>query len=389
MNSHSWFEVADASNLEHQSGVRRLWGRISPWRYPLLFIVLPTLLVAAYFYLIAADQYQSEAHFVVSSNSSQSAPSSGISMLLGSSAGGGAGQNQSYTVPDYLESHDAVEALRKKVDLVAIFQSPRADWLSRLTADPVTPEVLQRYYERMVKVHFDRDTGITSLKVRAFSPQDAQVIASHLLQLSERQVNVMNRRRYEDAVSSARNQVTEAEQRVGQIQKRITAYRQNSRDVDPEVSGQSQIELVSTLKAKLSAAQSSLATMRATISQNSPQYLAMERQVRSLQTQIAAQSAELTGSNKTIASNLGGYEDLRVQQQFAAKSYEAAASSLVKARDDAARQQLYIVRVVDANLPVKSLFPQRERIIFITFLALCLAYGIGWLIVAGVKEHAA
>ena len=40
-------------------------------------------------------------------------------------------------------------------------------------------------------------------------------------------------------------------------------------------------------------------------------------------------------------------------------------------------------------MPVKSLFPQRGRIVLMTFIALCVAYGIGWLILAGVREHAA
>lgn len=387
MNSHSWFEVADASDLRPKSKIQSLWEKASAWRYPALLILLPTLIVAGYYYLVAANQYESETHFVVNSNASHSS-SSGLGLLLGSSDGGSA-QSQTSAVPDYLESHDAVAALRKQVDLVAIFRRPEADMLSRLHNASPSPETLLRYYKKMVKVHYDRDTGITTLTVRAFRPSDAYVIAKRLLLLSEAQVNRMNERRYQDAISAAQAQVAAAENRAAQMQRRITAYRQGSRDIDPEVSGESQIRLVSGLKGELATAQAALATMGATISHSSPQYLAMRRQIQSLQNAIAAQSAELTGGASTIASNLGGYEDLRVQQQFAAKNYEAAAASLVKAQEDAARQQLYIVRIVDANMPVKSQFPKRGRIVLITLIALCLAYGIGWLILAGVREHAA
>lgn len=386
MNSHSWFEAANAINLEPRTGIQRLWAKLHGWRYFLLIVALPTLIVAAYLYLVAADQYESEAHFIVSSNASQGGSQSGFSMLLG---GGGAAQSQSFTVPDYLKSHEAVTALSRKIDLAAMFQRPEADYLSRLKEKPLTPETLLRYYNHMVKVHYDRDSGITSLSVRAFRPDDAQTIANNLLELSENQVNRINLRRYRDAVSAARNQVVEAERRVAEVQGRITSYRQRSRDVDPEASGQSQIGLVSTLKGQLSAVEASLSTMAGTISPNSPQYRAMLRQAQSLRAQIAAQSSELTGGAETVANNLGGYEDLRVQQQFTAKNYEAAAAGLIKAQEEATRQQLYIVRIVDANKPIKSLFPQRGRILLITFLALSLAYGIGWLIVAGVKEHAA
>lgn len=388
MNSHSWFEMTEASDLKPKSKIQSLWEGSSAWRYPVLLILLPTLIVAAYYYLVAANQYESETHFVVNSNSSHASSSSGLSLLLGSSEGGSA-QSQTSAVPDYLESHDAVAALRKQIDLVAMFRRPEADALSRLQYASPSPETLLRYYKKMVKVHYNHDTGITTLNVHAFRPNDAYTIANRLLFLSEAQVNRINQRRYQDAVSAAQAQVSAAENRAAQIQSRMTAYRQRSRDIDPEVSGESQIRLVSGLKGELATAQAALATMGATISHSSPQYLAMQRQIRSLQNAIAAQSAELTGGASTVASNLGGYEDLRVQQQFAAKNYEAAAASLVKAQEDAARQQLYIVRIVDANMPVKSLFPERGRIVLITFIALCVAYGIGWLILAGVREHAA
>lgn len=390
MNSqnHNWSEAQNVAELDQRNGLRRLWDRAAAWRYPVLLVLLPTLLVAGYYYLVAADQYESEAHFIVSSNASGTPAAGSFGSLFGISAGGGA-QGQTMAVPDYLESHDAVAALSRNLDLVAMFRRPEADVISRLGKPAPTPEDLLRYFDKMVKVHYDTDTGINTLIVHAFRPADAHAIADQLLRLSEGQVNRMNRRRYGDAVATAQNQVAAAETRVAQIQGRVTAYRQAGRDIDPQVSGEAQIRLVSNLKAQLATAQATLATMNASISSTSPQYLAMQRQVRSLQRTIGAQSSELTGGARTVASNLGGFEDLHVQQEFAAKNYEAAAASLVKAQEDAARQQLYVVRVVDANMPVKPLFPQRARIVLMTFLALSVAYGIGWLILAGVREHAA
>ncbi len=47
------------------------------------------------------------------------------------------------------------------------------------------------------------------------------------------------------------------------------------------------------------------------------------------------------------------------------------------------------MRVGDANMPVKALFPERWRILLTVVVALLLTYSIGWLIAAGVREHAA
>ncbi|WP_200912605.1 lipopolysaccharide biosynthesis protein [Sphingomonas sp. Leaf242] len=373
-----------------------LWTHIKDFirkrRMMMLIVVLPTLLLSGYYYLIASDQYESEAHFVVRSADAPSSGPSGFGQLLGlSGMGGGAGDAASVT--DYLQSHDAVEKLRRDVGLVSRFRRPEIDPLSRLRTEDPTPESLLKYYDGKVRARTDHDTGITTLTVRAFRPGDAYAIIRSLLVMGEQRVNAMNARSYNDAIASSRRQLQEAEVAAAEVQDNLTAYRQDKADIDPEGSGKAQIGLVSTLRANLAAAQAQLETAGAFISRSSPQYVALSRQVRSLQAQLAAQSGRLAGSSasqsSSIANNLGGYEDLRLRQEFAGKRYEAAAAAFAQARDRAQRQQLYLVRIVDANVPVKSLYPQRGRIVLTVFLALLLIYSIGWLIAAGVREHTA
>ncbi|MET1755138.1 lipopolysaccharide biosynthesis protein [Novosphingobium sp. RD2P27] len=384
--------ISPAAELEAQPSSWR--SRITDWavrrRYLLLVVFLPTILLASYLYLIAADQYQSEAHFVVSSGGDNTAiPTGGLGQMLGMSAALSGAQGEVLSVTDYLHSHDAVQALRQKTDLVSIFRRPGADFVSRLwVADP-TPETLLRYYRDKVSVHYDRDTGITTLKVRSFRPSDSYVIAENLLQLGEAQVNEMNRRSYRDAVAMARAQLAEAEEGVADIQRRITGYREAGRDIDPPGTGEAQTELVTNLRGNLAAAQARLNSMGSAISHTSPQYVALSRHISALRRELASQAGMLAGGGGTIAQNLGGYEDLKVRQEFAAKRYEASAAALEKARMEAQKQQLYLVRVVNPNMPVKSLFPERGKIVLTVFIGLLLVYGIGWLIAAGVREHAA
>lgn len=381
--------VADAALVERPSLARRTLAWLKARRFFLMIVVAPTLLLAAYYYLVAADQYQSEAHFMVKSAESQPTMPTGFGQILGLTGASSPGESQAMSVSDYLMSHDAVNELRRRVGLVGRFQRPEADFFSRLHGDDPTPEKLLRYYKGKVDVHFDHDTGITTLEVRAFRPDDAYAIIQQLLSLGEARINALNERSFNDAVSNARRQLTKAEADVSAIQTRITDFRQSRGDIDPQGSGAAQIKLVSEVNGNLAAARVQLSTMGGLISHTSPQYIALERQVRSLEAQAAAQSNIAAGGSSTIATDLGGYEDLRLQQEFAAKRYEAAAADLEKAREQAQRQQLYLVRVVEPNLPVKSLYPERGRILLTVFLGLVLVYSIGWLIAAGVREHAA
>lgn len=373
---------------EARARIAAALGVAARWRNFLLIVALPSLMLAGYYYLVAADQYQSEAHYTVTAGGSSGATPGGFGQLLGIGIASDA-QTAANSLNDYLRSHDVVAELQPRLDLLGMFHRPEADILNRLRDPAPTPELLLKYYRGKVKVHYDRETGLTTLQVRTFRPDDSWRLARALLELGERRVNALNARSYNDAVASAQRQLREAEIGAADTQRSLTAYRQDRGDINPQSSGEAQLQLVSQLKASLSAARAQLATMASAVSASSPQYVALSRQVRSLEREVSAQSGTIAGSGATIARDLGGYEALQVRQAFSQKRYDAAASAMEKAREDARRQQLYLVRVVDVNRPVKSLFPQRGRIVLTVFVALLLTYAIGWLILAGVREHAA
>jgi capsular polysaccharide transport system permease protein len=111
--------------------------------------------------------------------------------------------------------------------------------------------------------------------------------------------------------------------------------------------------------------------------------------VAGLSGQVAAQRAKMAGGPGTMAAALGPYQNLQLRRDFAAKRYEAAAAAVESARQEALRQQLYVVRVVEPNRPEKALYPRRWLMLASVFFTALLIYGVGWLIVAGVREHAA
>jgi capsular polysaccharide transport system permease protein len=290
-------------------------------------------------------------------------------------------------VTDYLLSHDAVARLRREDGLVQRFRRSAIDFISALKSDDPTPEKLLKYYRKQIAVEQNLESGISEIKVRAFTPQDAYAISSKLLEMGEERVNQINERSMRGQVSSAQSTLSNAENELAKIQQRITLFRQKRGDIDPAGSGKAQIELVSQLTANLASARARLNSLRGFISPSSPQYRAIQAQVEALQRQVELQNSRLAGTGNNIAVGLGAYEDLVVRQDFAAKRYAAAAAALDEARAQALRQQIYLVRVVDPNMPVKSLYPERGRITITVFMSLLIAYGIGWLMLAGVREH--
>jgi capsular polysaccharide transport system permease protein len=369
------------------------WRRIVNWfwrkRTFTFVVVVPTLLLACYLYVIASDQYESEAHFLVRSTDSAAMPTIGISQALSSVTGIGATQSEAMSVADYLTSHDAVATLRRQDRLVGRFHRSDADIFSRLLTDNPTPERLLSYYQKHVMVEYNTETGITTLRVHTFRPEDSYALVGRLLQLGEARVNDLNERSYKDSIALANRQLVEAEAALAVNQTRMTAYRHTKRDIDPEASGKAQLGLVTDLSGQLAAARAQLSAMGSLISPSSPQYHALQERILAMAAQVSQQSGRLTGGDGAIANDIAGYEDLKFRQEFLAKRYEAAAASVEHAREQALKQQLYVVRVVEPNMPVKALFPQRGRILLTVLVGLLLTYSIGWLIAAGVREHAA
>ncbi|WP_254602130.1 lipopolysaccharide biosynthesis protein [Sphingomonas bacterium] len=387
MNMHG-IMVPATEDREPKSGAALLaW--VQARKSFLLFVVLPTLLVAGYYYLIAARQYESEAHFLVRSAGQQQMPGIGISQALSAATGISSAQGEAMSVADYLTSHDAVATLSHDTQLVKRFQHDGVDPLARLYGDPPSPERLLKYFRNQVTVKYNAETGITTLVVHSFTPQDSYDIVEKMLEMGEARVNVLNRRSYADSIAMAGRQLRDTENELSQTQIDITRFRKVRSDIDPKALGNAQIGIVSTLTSDLASARAQLAAMGRMINHTSPQYQALAARVSALQAQLSAQSGRLTGNNSAIVNDISGYETLQMRQEFLSKRYEAAAAALEKARDQAQRQQLYVVRVVEPNMSVKALFPERGKIVLTVAVALLILYALGWLIVAGMREHAA
>lgn len=353
-----------------------------------LIVLLPTILVAAYYYLVAADQYESEAHFVVRTSGAQPAAPSGLGQAL-TLVGGASSERDALLIADYLKSHNAVDALQSRIGLSQMFRRPEADLFSRLWFSSPTPEQLQKYFDGKSSVDVSSETGITVLKVRSFRPADSYRIIRELIQLGEARVNTLNRRNYANAVAMSQRRVAEAETALSQIQGRITQFRQNERDFNPQITGASRTGMVSELQGQLAVARAQESSMAAVLSSSSPQLVAVRQRVAALARQVGLEAGKLSQGPGNVASGMGAYEGIKMRQEMAGKQFEIASTALLRAQDDARRQQLFVVPVVDANMPVRALFPERTKIVVTAFLALMLIYGIGWLIAAGVREHAA
>jgi capsular polysaccharide transport system permease protein len=365
------------------------------WRHPfLLLVILPTLIAAVYFYGIAAPQYVSEARFVVSARGgdggAQAAMRGAAASAFGG-LGGGMASSETNSVRDFLTSLDAVTDADSKLDLVALWQRPEADLLARLW--DTEPELLARFYNRMVTVSLDPSTSVTTLKVRSFRPEDSKALAEALLVSAEALVNRLSERSRGESLRVARREMEIAEQRVQESRAALVQFREQERELDSAGALQAAVVLRGQMEAALAQARAELTERLKFMRPDNPALQVTRNRIEALERQISEERGRHTemspgGSGPGLARQLAGYERLMLERELADKQLASATASLEAARIEAQRQQLFLSRIVEPNLAVYPLYPRKSVSVASIFIGLLIAYGIGWLLVVGMREHA-
>ena len=349
---------------------------------------LPTLLAALYLFLVAAPQYTSEAHFLVRGRQAGGAMAGGISEMMGQ-AGFKAASEEALGIRDYLRSHDAVAALRARVDLLAIYRRPEADPWARLWWPQPAAERLLAYYNSMVQPEYDSTSGITTLRVRAFRAEDAHLITTELLALSEALVNRLNQRVQEDSLRVAREEVARAEGRVIGAQARVTSFRERERQLDPGRSSSMTVETIGRLEGQLIQARAEMTEAQTFARGENPRLLQLRNRVQALSQQVDDERLRLASTATGITQQIGAFEMLSTERDMARLQLAAANTAMERAVADAQRQQVFILRLVEPNLAERPLYPKASLSVLYLFICLSVAYGIAWLLLAGTREHAA
>jgi len=368
------------AGLLNRESLRQSW---QSHRLFWLTVVLPTLAAILYFGFIAADVYISESRFVVRSPERQTA--SPLGMLL-KGTGFTRSQDDSYTVQDYILSRDAMRALDEKLKLRAAFgkgdvfsRFPGLDWDDSF-------ENMHRYYQKMVGVQLDPVSSIATVTVRAFSAEEAQKINQYLIEMSEALVNQLNERGRQDMIRFAANEVAEAEKKARDAALALARYRNEKGVIDPEKQSTIPLQQIAKLQDELIATKAQLAQLQM-LTRDNPQIPVLKQRIQMLESEIELESARVAGSGRSLASKAAEFQRLALDKEFADKQLASALVSLEQARNEARRQQLYLERIAQPNLPDAAMEPRRLRNVLAVFVLGLIAWGVLSMLIAGIKEH--
>ncbi|MDT2019462.1 capsule biosynthesis protein [Methylocella sp. CPCC 101449] len=355
-------------------------------------VVIPALVVSLYFAFIASDQFATEARFAVRTAQFEGDPSGNIKP--GVASGGSpvrvpslAGQ-EAYVVAAYIRSAAIFDDFPKSLDLRAIFSRPEADFWARLKSN-ATREELLRYWLSMVDVRVNNLSGVVTVFVKAFRPEDSYEVALGIIHASEILVNRLSERARNDAVGRAEQEVRRNEQLVQSALRDMQDYRDSQQFIDPSSEATSTSTLLTRAMNDRIQLQSDYFVATRAMSVSAPSALVLKSRLDALDQQIEQLKARMTGpaERRTISAAIGKFEELELRRQFAERLYTMSQDALQRAKQKAEWQNIYLSVFVPPALAQLALFPERINMTLLIFAVLAIVWGILSLISAAIRDH--
>ena len=359
---------------------KRHWGVVLSF---LLLVLAPTLATAWYLYERASDQFSSTVAFTVRSEDVSSATDllGGLGKTLGGSSSGDAD-----ILYEFIRSQSLVRAVDKQLDLRSLYAENR-DIDPIFAFDPDgTIEDLLAYWQRMVRISYDANSGLMELRVLAFDPDEAKLVAETIFEESTQMINALSAIAREDATRYARDDLNLAVTRLKEAREALTAFRIANEIVDPTADIQGQMGLLNTLQAQQAEALIEYDLLLSSTREDDPRLNQAERRVEVIEARILDERRKFGGGGaregeESYATTIAGYERLTIEREIAEQSYAVTLNAFDGARAEANRQSRYLAAYIQPTRAERAEFPNKPLLIgiialfgFLTWAILTLIY---------------
>lgn len=355
----------------------------------LLLIALPVGLVAGYMTLFAKDQFASTTGFTIRKEETGSASEivGGLAQIVSSGSTGNAD-----LLFEYIQSQEIVEKVNARIDLYAHYSK---DW----GRDPVfsiwpgaTIEDLRWFWRRMVRITFDRATGLIMIETRARDAETAREIARHIVLESETMINLLNDKARRDSMVNAQADLEDSVERLRSSREAMAAFRARTQILDPLADIQGRMGVLNNLQQQLAQALVDYDLLLQSADPNDPRSRQAKRRIEVIEQRIVQERQSFAAQDVTVDNTdypqlLAQYESLRVDQEYAEQTYRAALTAVDSARSNAERQQLYLATYINPTLAQRAEYPQRLLIIALTLVFASLAWMISALVYYSLRDR--
>ncbi|WP_084657511.1 hypothetical protein [Natronohydrobacter thiooxidans] len=355
----------------------------------LIIVGLPVLLTTVYLTVFAKDQYASKVGFTIRQEETSTASElmGGLSSILGAGA-----QSHADLLFEFVQSQEIVQRISEEFDLVGHYS---ANWpydpIFSLWPDASIEDVVW-FWGRMVRVTFDKASGLMLVQVRAHDPETAQVIARLIVRKSEEMINRLNSTARMDAMRHAQADLEAALERLRAAREALAEFRARTQIVDPQADVQARMGVLSNLQQQLAEALVEHDLLSQTTDANDPRLRQLTRRIEAIRTRIRDERQSFTQLDVTIDDTdyprlIAQFESLQVDQVFAESTYQAALTAMDAARSNASRQNLFLANFIQPTLAQRSQYPQTTLLISLSFFFSLMFWAILALVFYSLRDR--
>jgi len=346
------------------------------------------LLAAAYYSRFALDRYVSVAQITVrQAGGGEVPPIPGLSIMMGRI--NPASREETLYLREFILSNDMLKVLQQALQWPSHYAQFQGDPLFWLAEDAPQEDVLE-YYRRMVKPHFDEQTGLLSVQVQAFTPEFAEASLKVILGESERFINELSHRMAREEMTFAQEELAKARQEYQLRQDALLAFQGSSNLLDAEAAAKARAGIISELENQLTKERTTLKGLEAVLTGNTPQVRQQRNRIRALEQQLAAEKSRLLAQSQggeRLNVTASRYRSLTIDAAIAEEAYKYAVSSVETARVEASKKLRSLVTIVSPNTPVAAIYPERAYNLITLFIGLILLYAIVRFVIATIDDH--
>ena len=349
--------------------------------------MLPTLAAAFYLFSRAADQYGSTVAFSVRTEEFASP----VELLGGIAEFASSGSSDADIIYEFMNSQEIVRRIDDRLGLVELYAKPPNDPVFGFESGK-SIEDLHAYWSRMVRVVYDRGTGLIEVRTLAFEPEDARSIAAAILVECGRLVEELSAIAQADTTEFARAELARAVNRMKAARESMTTFRSRTQIVDPTADLQGQMGLLSMLEQQLAVALIDTDLLRENTRAQDPRLKQANRRIAVIETRISEERRKLGfggagGEGADYAMLLSEFEGLAVDRQFAEESYTGALAAFDQAQAEARRKSRYLAAHVQPTLAETAQYPRRLVLLAMLGFFLASSWAIAVLVFYSLRDR--
>lgn len=351
-------------------------------------VLVPLALAVIYYALFAVNRYVSTAEIAVRQTDSTNAAinSPGLALLLGSA--NPTSREETLYLRQYIMSNDMLDILKQKLNWVEHYAGIKRDPLYWLSADAPQSDMLA-FYQRVVKVHYDTETGLLHVEVQAFDPAYAQQVLELILKESERFVNELSQRLTREQLNFVERELVTARTNYEAKRDDLLQFQAKNNLLNAEDTVVAKAEIMATMEATIATEKAKLTALLASLSPQAPQVIQQQRKIKALEEQLHHESQGLISRGNDVKLNTiaAQFRELKIQAGIAEEAYKVSLSSLENTRIEINKKFRSLAVIVKPNLPEDAIYPDRLYNLLTILVCLLALFGITRFILATIEDH--